>query len=158
MYICNYCIFLMNWPLYHYMMTFFVSSLLVQIVKNLPATQRHRLSPWFMKIPWRREWQPTPAFLPGESHGQRMVVSHGGLPSLRSQTDTTEWLTLSLFLHICNCIFLMSWSFYHYMILSLPPVIIFYSKYILFDINIVIPILFWFPFAWNNFSIHSLSV
>ena len=27
--------------------------------------------PWIGKIPWRRAWQPTPVFLPGESHGQR---------------------------------------------------------------------------------------
>ena len=27
--------------------------------------------PWIRKIPWRRAWQPTPVFLPGESHGQR---------------------------------------------------------------------------------------
>ena len=27
--------------------------------------------PWLRKIPWRRKWQPTPVFLPGESHGQR---------------------------------------------------------------------------------------
>ena len=26
---------------------------------------------WVEKIPWRRKWQPTPVFLPGESHGQR---------------------------------------------------------------------------------------
>ena len=26
------------------------------------------------KIPWRRKWQPTPVFLPGESHGQRNLV------------------------------------------------------------------------------------
>ena len=26
--------------------------------------------------PWRREWQPTPEFLPGESHGQRGVVGY----------------------------------------------------------------------------------
>ena len=26
---------------------------------------------WVGKIPWRREWQPTPTFLPGKSHGQR---------------------------------------------------------------------------------------
>ena len=26
------------------------------------------------KIPWRREWLPTPVFLPGESHGQRSLV------------------------------------------------------------------------------------
>ena len=29
------------------------------------------LDPWVGKIPWRRKWQPTPVFLPGESHGQR---------------------------------------------------------------------------------------
>ena len=27
------------------------------------------------KIPWRREWLPTPVFLPGEFHGQRSLVS-----------------------------------------------------------------------------------
>ena len=30
--------------------------------------------PWFRKIPWRREWLPTPIFLPGEFHGQRSLV------------------------------------------------------------------------------------
>ena len=34
--------------------------------------ERHRFDPWVRKIPWRRQWQPTPAFLPGESHGQRL--------------------------------------------------------------------------------------
>ena len=36
--------------------------------------RRHRkrgFNPWVRKIPWRRKWQPTPVFLPGESHGQR---------------------------------------------------------------------------------------
>ena len=28
----------------------------------------------FGKIPWWRAWQPTPVFLPGESHGQRSLV------------------------------------------------------------------------------------
>ena len=28
------------------------------------------------KDPWRREWQPTPVFLPGEFHGQRSLVGH----------------------------------------------------------------------------------
>ena len=31
----------------------------------------YRFDPWVGKIPWRRKWQPTPVFLPGESHGQR---------------------------------------------------------------------------------------
>ena len=39
-----------------------------------PACQcrRHKrlaFKPWEGKIPWRRKWQPTPVFLPGESHG-----------------------------------------------------------------------------------------
>ena len=31
---------------------------------------RNGFDPWVRKIPWRRKWQPTPVFLPGESHGQ----------------------------------------------------------------------------------------
>ena len=31
---------------------------------------------WVGKIPWRRAWQPTPVFLPGESHGQRNLVGY----------------------------------------------------------------------------------
>ena len=37
---------------------------------------RHRFDPWVRKIPWRRAWQPTPVFLPGESHGQRSLGSY----------------------------------------------------------------------------------
>ena len=47
------------------------------MVKNLPANadvKRCRFDPWFRKMPWRRKWQATPVFLPGESHGQRRLV------------------------------------------------------------------------------------
>jgi len=37
---------------------------------------RHRFDPWVRKIPWRRAWQPTPIFLPGESFGQRNLVGY----------------------------------------------------------------------------------
>ena len=37
------------------------------VVKNLPAVQERRFDPWVGKIPWKRAWQPTPVFLPGES-------------------------------------------------------------------------------------------
>ena len=44
------------------------------MVKNPPASagrcKRHRFDPWVGKIPWRRAQQPTPVFLPGESHGR----------------------------------------------------------------------------------------
>ena len=36
--------------------------------------RRHGFDPWVRKIPWRRKRQPTPVFLPGESHGQRSLV------------------------------------------------------------------------------------
>ena len=31
---------------------------------------------WVGKIPWRRKWQPTPVFLPGESHRQRSLAGY----------------------------------------------------------------------------------
>ena len=37
------------------------------VVKN-PPTNAGDVSPWVRKITWRRKWQPTPVFLPGESH------------------------------------------------------------------------------------------
>ena len=36
--------------------------------------KRHGFYPWVGKIHWRRAWQPTSVFLPGESHGQRTLV------------------------------------------------------------------------------------
>ena len=36
--------------------------------------KRHGFDPWVGKTPWRRAWQPTPALLPGEFHGQRSLV------------------------------------------------------------------------------------
>ena len=38
--------------------------------------KRPGLNPWVRKIPWRRKWQPTPIFLPGESHGQRSLAGY----------------------------------------------------------------------------------
>ena len=50
--------------------------------------------PWIRKIPWRREWQPTPVFLHGESQGQRTLAGYS--PWGHRESDTTERLTLSL--------------------------------------------------------------
>ena len=38
--------------------------------------------PWITKIPWRRKWQPTPVFLPGEAP---WTEEPGGLQSMGSQ-------------------------------------------------------------------------
>ena len=47
------------------------------------------------KIPWRRKWQPTPVFLPGESRGQRSL--RGYSPWGCKKSDTTEQLILFYF-------------------------------------------------------------
>ena len=40
----------------------------------LQETEETQVRPLSRKIPWRRAWQPTPVFLPGEAHGQRSLV------------------------------------------------------------------------------------
>ena len=44
-------------------------------------------------IPWRRTQQPTPVFLPGESHGQRSLADYS--PWGLTESDTTEQLRSS---------------------------------------------------------------
>ena len=44
--------------------------------------KRHQFNPWAGKIPWKRAWQPTPVFLPGESP---WTEEPGGLQSMGSQ-------------------------------------------------------------------------
>ena len=64
---------------------------MVLVVKNPPAgagDMRCGFHPWVGKIPWRRAWQPTPVFSPGESHGQRSLVDYS--PWDHKELDTTE--------------------------------------------------------------------
>ena len=46
------------------------------MVQNLLQSGRPRLDSCIWKIPQRKEWQPTPVFLPGEFHGQRSLVGY----------------------------------------------------------------------------------
>ena len=51
------------------------TSLVAQMVKNFCVQfRRPGFNLWVGKISWRREWQPTPVLLPGESHGQRSLA------------------------------------------------------------------------------------
>ena len=50
--------------------------------------KRLRFNPWVRKIPWRRKWQPTPVFLPQESHEQRSLVCFS--PWGCKESDMTE--------------------------------------------------------------------
>ena len=45
------------------------------------------VQPLGQEDPWRRAWQPTPAFLPGESQGQKSLAGYG--PQGRKESDTT---------------------------------------------------------------------
>ena len=64
---------------------------MAQMVKNLPAMRRPGLDPWGRKIPWRKEWLPTPVFLPGEFHGQRSLVGYGQSMGSQSQTRLSDY-------------------------------------------------------------------
>ena len=44
-------------------------------VNNLPAVQETGVWSLGRADPWTRAWQPTPVFLPGESHGQRSLTT-----------------------------------------------------------------------------------
>ena len=69
------------------------ASLVAQMVENLTATQDTWIPPLGQEDSWKREWQPTPVFLPGESHGQRSLGGYS--PWRHEESDTSEQLTLS---------------------------------------------------------------
>ena len=50
--------------------------------------RRPRFGPGVGKIPWRKEWLPTPVFLSGKFHGQRSLA--GCSPGGSKESDMTE--------------------------------------------------------------------
>ena len=58
--------------------------------------KRREYDPWVRKISWRRKWQPTPVFLPGEFHGRGNLAGY-------SPWGHTE-LVMTEHTHICICI------------------------------------------------------
>ena len=66
--------------------------------------RRCRFDPWARKIPWRREWQPTPVSFPGQSHEQRILEgyspwSHKSQTRLRHREHTpkVQWGKLTAY-------------------------------------------------------------
>ena len=55
------------------------------------SCKRFAFDPWIGNILWRREWLPTPLFLPGKFHGQRSLVGYS--PWDCKESDTAEQLT-----------------------------------------------------------------
>ena len=78
---------------------------MAQMVRSLPAVQETQVRSLCLEdpgrscvvnFPWRRQWQATPVFLPGESHGRKSLV--GCSPRGRKESDTTERLHFHLVL------------------------------------------------------------
>ena len=66
------------------------------------VTQKTRLSSLGWKIPWRREWQPTPVFLPRKpmDRGSWWARVHG---VAKSQTWLSNWAQSTVHLSSANC-------------------------------------------------------
>ena len=68
--------------------------------ESICQCRRHKkleLDSWVRNIPWERERQPTPIYLPGKSHGQRSLVGYSLWAC--KELDMTKRLTLSLSLY-----------------------------------------------------------
>ena len=63
---------------------------MAQRLKHLPAMQETWVQSLGREIPWRRNLQPTPVFLPAESHGQRSLVGYS--PQGLKESDMSEQL------------------------------------------------------------------
>ena len=66
------------------------------MVTRLPAVQETWVQSLGQEDPWRREWLPTPVFLPGKPHGQRSLDGYN--PWGHKELDMTERLSM----HTCN--------------------------------------------------------
>ena len=64
---------------------------MAQSVKNPPAMQETWVQSLGQEDPLEEVWQPTPVFLPGESHGQRSLVGYS--PRGCKEFNTTERLS-----------------------------------------------------------------
>ena len=70
-----------------------VGFAVAQMVKKFLQCRKSEFSPQVGEIPWRSKWQPPPVFWPGESHGQRSLVSYSLWDC--KELDTTERLTVT---------------------------------------------------------------
>ena len=70
------------------------------VVKNLldNAGNTKDLDSGVGNVPWRREWQRTPVFLPGKFHEQRSLM--GYIPWGRKESDTTELYTCIIYVYL----------------------------------------------------------
>ena len=85
---------------------------MAQTVKNLPVMWRPGFDPWVRKIAWRRKWQPTPVFLPGESSwteepGRLQPVGSQTVRHNRATKHSTVGTVECLYWQKCNLYFIL---------------------------------------------------
>ena len=70
--------------------TYPIASLVAQRLKHLPAMQETWVQSLGQEDSLEKEmkWQPTPVFLPGESHGRRSLAGYS--PRGRQESDMAE--------------------------------------------------------------------
>ena len=97
-----------------------------ELASQCRRCKRRGFDSWVRKIPWRKAWQPTPVFLPGESHGQKSLV---GFSPIVSQTVGHDWSNLACMYCLQNKIP----SLYNLVLSSLSnPIPVTYHSYSVF--------------------------
>ena len=79
--------------------------------------RRSGFDPWVGMMPWRRAWPPTLVFLPGDLHGDRILVGHSpwgrkesGTMEATQHACTTQWLEQNESQEKKNTVFPESWN------------------------------------------------
>ena len=85
--------------------------------------RRCRFTPWVWKIPWRRKWQPTPVYLPGESWTEEPGLTRAGHDLYQDLVLLVSWiLTILICVMVSDCFnlyFSDKWSKHLFMCLFL---------------------------------------
>ena len=68
---------------------------MAQTVKNLPAVQEIWVPSLGQEVLWRREWVPTPVFLPGKFHRLKSLAGYS--PWSHKESEVTEQLSMHCF-------------------------------------------------------------
>ena len=79
-----------------------VSSLVAQTVKNLPVMQETLVG----KIPWRKEWLPTPVFLPRGFHGLTSLMDYSPW-GCKVSDMTNNYIVVAIFIQLASFVILL---------------------------------------------------
>ena len=100
------------------------------------------------RIPWRRKWQPTPVFVPGESHGQRSLAGYN--PWGHKNLDT-DWVTNTHLSNILNIKLLLDTSSCQYFLLFYKSSFHFFGGVLCYAKTCKLIIILFFLLPWKNY-------